>query len=345
MAINSRNSEDHLSKDVILSKITEYDIFRYYCLPFKEINIKFCSDLREDKTPTVSIIKWNGKLLYKDFGYNEHSFDCFSYIQCKYNIQFFDALRIIDNDFNLGLAHKKEVIAFTKGCLGYRYNKNIENKKVIIIKKKRRKWNVNDKNFWSKFNISKKILAIFDVEPIDYYWVNYSRFKCNSITYSYKIGSKYKIYAPYSDVKWTSNTTKKHVQGYEQLPDAWGLLIITSSLKDIMCLYKMGYYAIALQSEMQMPNEKLIEDLNERFEQIMILYDNDLKEPNPGQIMANKICDMYGFKNLFIPNKYKCKDISDLIKEHGIEVASNLIKTLINEEVYQEKEEQGKERS
>ena len=33
------------------------------------------------------------------------------------------------------------------------------------------------------------------------------------------------------------------------------------------------------------------------------------------------------------------KDISDLIKERGIEVASNLIKTLINEEVSKKRKE------
>lgn len=331
MAIRSRSSNDHLSRDVILSKITEYDIFRYYCSPFKELNSKFCSDLRKDHTPTVSIIKWNSKLLYKDFGYAEHTFDCFSYVQHKYNIQFFDCLRIIDNDFNLQLAHKKEAIAFTKGCLGYRHNKVIEDKKVIVIKKKKRNWKIKDKNFWDKYSITKEILTIFEVEPLDYYWINYDRFKCNSITYGYKIGNKYKIYSPYSDVKWTSNTTKSHVQGYKQLPDEGEVLIITSSLKDIMCLYRMGYHAIALQSEMQMPEEKLITKLNERFKQIAVLYDNDLKDPNPGQIMGNKICDTYGFKNLCIPDDYKCKDISDLIKEHGIEEASKLIKNLINE--------------
>ena len=106
-----------------------------------------------------------------------------------------------------------------------------------------------------------------------------------------------------------------------------------------MCLYEMGYHAIALQSEMQMPEKELIEELTERFEQIMILYDNDLKEPNPGQIMGNKICFKYGFKNLCIPDEYKCKDISDLIKERGIDMASNLIKTLINEEIPKKRKE------
>jgi len=334
MAIHSRNSEDHLSKDVILGKISEYDIFRYYCSSFKDLNIKFCSELRADKTPTVSIIKWNSKLLYKDFGYEEHTFDCFSYIQHKYNITFFDSLKIIDNDFNLGLAHNQEAITFTKGCLGYRHKKIIEDKKVIIIKKKRRLWNLNDKNFWNDYNINKRVLTIFNVEPIDYYWVNYNRFKCDKITYAYTIGNKYKIYSPGGDVKWTSNTTKRHVQGYKQLPNEGNLLILTSSLKDVMCLYVMGYHAIALQSEMQLPNEKLIFELKNRFDKIDVLYDNDFNNiNNPGQTMAKKICELHGLKNLCLPNKYKCKDISDLIKSVGIDVTYTLLKNLINEKI------------
>ena len=49
MAIRSRKSEDYLHTDVILSKITEYDIFMYYCPRFKGFGKKFCSELRNDK--------------------------------------------------------------------------------------------------------------------------------------------------------------------------------------------------------------------------------------------------------------------------------------------------------
>ena len=334
MPIDSRNSNDYLSKDVILSKITEYDIFRYYCSPFKEVNVKFCSELRKDHTPTVSIIKWKGKLLYKDFGYDDHTFDCFSYLQCKYSASFFDILKIIDTDFNLNLSSKREGIDFTKGYLALRYNKVISEKKVVVIKKRRRQWNKDDKNFWIKYGISKKILTIFGVEPIDYYWVNDNRFKCDSITYAYKIGSRYKIYAPYSDVKWTSNTTRDHIQGLKQLVDKDKMVILTSSLKDVMCLYSFGYNAVALQSEMQMPTEDFVNKLEKRFEMIMLLYDNDFdKESNPGQTMAIKITDKYNFNNLVIPGEYKCKDISDFIKEYGIDRAHKLIKELIYEKI------------
>ena len=320
MAIASRSSEDHLHTDVILSKITEYDIFMYYCPSFKKFGKKFCSELREDKTPTASIIPYNGKLLYKDFGKAEHTFDCFNYVKEKYNCTFIGALRIIDCDFNLGLSARKEAIQFTMGYMAYRQNTPaLQLHKPVIIRKRKRNWNKQDANFWRKYLVSKKILTKFAVEPISHYWVNENRFSCNSITYAFKFNNRYKIYSPYENKnKWLSNTKKTDIQGYAQLPDKGNKLIITSSLKDVMCLYVAGYNAIALQSEMQMPEEKLISELTDRFNTVAILYDNDFDNiNNPGQTMAKKICDLYGFTNICIPDEFKSKDPSDLIKNTG----------------------------
>lgn len=329
MPIASRSSEDHLHTNVILGKITEYDIFVYYCPNFKELGKKFISDLREDKSPTVSIIPYNGKLLYKDFGSPEHTFDCFNYVKYKYNCSFLSALRIIDCDFNLRLSSKQEVIKFTMGCMAYR-QENPKFKKIpVIIKKRKRQWNKQDANFWSKYLVSKKTLTIFAVEPISHFWVNNNRFTCKSISYAFKFKNRYKIYSPYEEKnKWLSNTKKTDVQGYDQLPLKGDRLIITSSLKDVMCLYVAGYNAIALQSEMQVPDEKLISELKSRFNTIEILYDNDFdKANNPGQEMANKICDLYGFKNICLPNKFKSKDPSDLIKKvNNLNELKNILK-------------------
>ena len=317
--IRSRNSNDHLHTDVILSKITEYDIFRYYCPNFKELGKKFCSELRKDETPSASIIRWSGNLLYKDFGYPDHTFNCFSYVQFKYNASFINALKIIDCDFNLNLSSKKEENLFTMGYLGFSHNQPKYNEKPTIIQKKRRSWNKEDANFWRKYLVSKKILNTFAVEPISHYWVNNNRFTCKSISYAFKFKNRYKIYSPYEEKnKWLSNTKKTDVQGYNQLPNKGERLIITSSLKDVMCLYAAGYHSIAMQSEMQIPNEKLISELKTRFNIIEILYDNDFNNVNnPGQKMADKICDLYGFNNICIPKNYEVKDPSDLIFKVG----------------------------
>ena len=320
MAIKSRDSNDHLHTDVILSKITEYDIFVYYCPTFKELGKKFSSDLREDKSPTVYITPYNGKLLYKDFGNSDHTFDCFNYIKYKYNCSFVDALRIIDCDFNLGLSSNISGKQFTMGIMGYRQDKVPKfDKQSVLIQKKKRPWNKDDAKFWSKYLVSKKILTKFAVEPISHFWVNSNRFTCKSITYAFKFKNRYKIYSPYEDKnKWLSNTNKQDVQGFNQLPATGERLIITSSLKDVMCLHAAGYNAIAMQSEMQIPEEKLISELKERFKKIEILYDNDFnKVTNPGQSMAKKICSLYGFKNICLPSRFESKDPSDLVNRVG----------------------------
>ena len=329
--IKSRSSNDHLHTDVILGKITEYDIFMYYCPSFKHLNKKFCSELREDKTPTASIVVWNGNLLYKDFGHPDHAFNCFSYVQVKYNCTFIDALKVIDCDFNLNLSNKTSETIFTMGYLGYSRPQPKLVETHTLIQKKSRRWNQEDANFWRKYLVTKEILTMFAVEPISYFWVNSSRFTCKSITYAFKFNNRYKIYSPYEEKnKWLSNTKKTDVQGYNQLPNKGERLIITSSLKDVMCLYSAGYSSIAMQSEMQIPDEKLINELKERFTTIEILYDNDFdKASNPGQTMARKICDLYEFKNICIPDKFKSKDPSDLVAKVG---SFNELKNILNEQ-------------
>jgi hypothetical protein len=331
MSIDCRSSDDRLHTSVILSKITEYDIFVYYCPNFKKLGKKFLSDLRQDKSPTVSIIPYNGRLLYKDFGSSDHTFDCFNYVKYKYNCQFVDALRIIDNDFNLNLSPKTDSIKFTMGVMGYRQSTPKFSKPPVIIRKKRRLWNKKDAKFWTKYLVTKSILSMFAVEPISHFWINETRFDCRSVSYAFKFKNRYKIYSPYEDKnKWLSNTTKSDIQGFTQLPDTGERLIITSSLKDIMCLYAAGYTAVAMQSEMQIPDEKLISELKERFTTIEILYDNDFdKETNPGQTMAKKICDLYGFNNICIPDEFKSKDPSDLVHKVG---NFNELKNILNEQ-------------
>jgi len=328
--IEARGSEDYLHTDVILSKITEYDIFVYYCPSFKQLNKPFCSELRPDRKPTASIVAWNGKLLYKDFGHSDHSFNCFRYVQHKFSCNFTSALRIIDCDFNLKLNAQTSEVAFTMGAMGYKQRQPKITESHTLILKKRRQFSQEDEKFWTKYFISKKTLVIFDVEPISHYWVNGNRFSCKSITYAYKFGNRFKIYSPFGDkFKWSSNVKSTDIQGLNQLPDTGNMVFLTSSLKDVMCLYTAGYNAIALQSEMQNPDKKLIKDLQTRFKEVYVLYDNDYDKPNnPGQTMARKICEEFNLVNVYIPDEYESKDPSDLVSSIGGSL--NILKYIIN---------------
>ena len=322
--IESRSSDAYLHKDSILCKISEYDIFRYYCHNFKNYGDKFCSELREDRSPTCSIVPWKGKVIYKDFGSGD-SHDCFSYVQAKYGLTFSEAMRVIDTDFGLGLQSGtviKSQIAITYGT------QDVIERRPTKIEKKARQWNVEDKNFWSQFHIPKHLLTKFGVQPIDYFWINEARYRCHSLSYVYNINGRYKVYRPFeTEGKWYSNTSKDDIQGWRQLKDNGDIVILASSLKDVMCLNVLGYEAIALQSEMQMPSADLIKQLSKRFTIVAVLYDNDFeKDANPGQTMANKICAEFNLINIILPAHYKSKDISDLMKDHGVEIAEKIVK-------------------
>ncbi len=320
--IQIRRSEDVLTKDCVLSKVSEYQIFKHFCPPFQEVGKKFKSDLREDNSPTVSIAMLNGRLRYKDFGEPDHSFDCFSYIGYKYNLDFYGVLTHIDLNFHLGLS---------TGIRSQRTVRKVEprirEKTRSQIKVRVRRWNAQDAYFWKQFNISKHLLCIFDVLPITHYWINEQRFTCNSISYRYRFDCGYKIYRPLEeDFKWSSNVGMECLQGYRQLPENGELVFLTSSLKDVMCLASIGYPSFALQSEMLVPSEETIKEAQARFKEVIVLYDNDYtKSSNPGQTMAKKICDKYGLDNLTIPSHLCAKDISDLVRDHGIETAKNVI--------------------
>ena len=337
--IESRDSEAYLHTDVILQKISAYDIFRYYCRPFEDVNRRFCSELREDTSNDSVIVAWNNSLLYKDFGKPEHSFNCFTYVAYKHTCSFQEALLIIDNDFSLGLGPKSGLPAPGSKPKLYK-NKVILSKRATIIKKKRRQWNSEDAKFWKQFNISKNILEKFLVEPISHYWINENRFVCKTPTYAYRIGLKYKIYAPYEkERKWFSNTNSTQIQGLHMLKGLSGTLVITSSLKDVMSLYSIGIPAIAFQSETTMPDENTVDRLKSHFNCIILFYDTDLA----GQTMAERICGNFGFLNVKLDKDYASKDISDFIandyvqrgKEWRIEKIKELINSVQSEEEIQ----------
>lgn len=319
--INHRPSEDYLHSDVILSKITEYDIFKHYCTNFKELGVKFCSDLRQDSHPGVSIAEINNRLLYKDFAHAEHTFNCFSYVMYKYGLDFVSTLQLISKDFGLGLVPTD----VNPTARTYAYQKTPTKKAVIKIKS--RQWTLNDAEYWKQFGISKIVLRKFGVQPIQYFWINETRFRSPDYCYAFRFNRGYKIYSPYeTENKWYSNVGKETVQGYAQLPETGEIVFLTSSLKDVMCLYMLGYASVALQSEMQMPSSKFIQELQSRFKEIIVLYDNDFEsERNPGQQMGNKISEEFNLRNLLIPDVLCSKDISDLVKSHSLDTAKNFL--------------------
>ena len=92
-----------------------------------------------------------------------------------------------------------------------------------------------------------------------------------------------------------------------------------------MCLYSLGYNAIAPQSETTYISEDIIKDITSRFSNIYILFDND-DTGRKGAYMLNSY--LTNSKIVFLENEYK--DVSDYYKAMGrgktIEIVSKMLK-------------------
>lgn len=317
-----------LTWENILSKISEYDIFRYYIISFNKPGKAFCSELRKDKKPSCSIkLLSDGRAIYKDFSTGE-VYTPISYLKYKYNLSYLKTLIMISNDFNIGNYGKVEKTMGINAKIYQRQPKSIQISLRIVSKL----FTKTGLEYWKKYGITEKILNKYEVKQISQYYLNGNtiRINKNEIAFSYHFGNyKYKILRPSSEYKWITNCDYKNVQGVRQLIKKGKTLLITKSLKDIMCLSSLGVYAVAPQSESTLISKNGIKYLKKRWERIFIYYDND----EPGIKLAKQHSKSYDIP--FIHNPIgTSKDASDYYKDHGEDSLKKMLKIIINNGKY-----------
>ena len=325
------SESNEIVRNLILSKYSEEEIFRHY-LPEFTINKPFSSPFRTDNNPSFAVFigRDTGKILYHEMLYREVG-NCFMLVKNMFNLSYTEALLKICYDLNISNnfieAHK----------IQHNHIKQITyTPKNLQIGVKHRKWNNDDKIFWSSFNISKAVLLEYKVNPISFIFYNNTPVKADKLAYcfqEYKDNKlTFKIYQPYNKkFKWSNNHDSSVWQGWKQLDDKADILIITSSLKDLMSIKNTcNINAIALQAETTKPKPHIIDELKSRFKTIYVFYDNDYeKEQNWGQLYANELCTNFNLKNIVIPSYFETKDFSDMIKKHSIETSKQwLLSTL-----------------
>lgn len=321
-----------LSKENILLLISEEDIFRKYITKNFEIGGVFCSPLRTgDNHPSFAVYynRFIHKLMYKDHGNGSDGGDCFKFIMRLYNCSFWEACNKINNDFNLNLGGKSQDLNLIK-----QFNEEISIKKEKKdIKFLSQPFNKEDLIYWRQYGISENTLETYNVHSVNRYWVD------NSIRRVYN--EKYPIYAYYfprtknkkiyipNEVfpyKWFSNANNEwDIQGYDQLPDKGDLVIITKSMKDVMCLYELGYNAVATHGEGHYINPDFIRHLKGRFKEVIFFYDND----KPGLLCGERMSTLYECKYVHIPVEFQQKDASDFYENHGRRMSEELLKEII----------------
>lgn len=194
--------------------------------------------------------------------------------------------------------------------------------KYKVVDYEIRHWTNLDEAYWSKYKIGSKLLEYYEVAPLEFFkmekedeYETISHTFNSRYIYGYfrKDGSLYKIYMP-------KNTEKKfikvqnYIQGADQINYKNKNLIITSSLKDLMCFVKLGYRhieAIAPDSENSILSEHTVNMLRSKFKKICVLFDND----TAGIASMQKYQDRFGFEPILLDME---KDLSDSIAVHGL---------------------------
>lgn len=316
MYSREQTKQPEITLDWILSKVTEYEIYAKYIGEFK-VGMIYNSPFRKDKNPSFGIFysKRTHQLLFKDHGTGECG-NVIKFVQLYTGkTEYKDILKDIVNKLNITnntkLNHSKEYKQPTETIIG-----------VV-----RQDFTEADKQYWSQFNIDLKTLKKYDVNSIKYYLCNgvvKGIYKPENPMYAYKVYNNFKIYRPLADKyhKWRNNLTEYDIQGYKQLPEKGDVLIITKSLKDVMCLYKMDIPAISPASESTFIPNIALEELKKRFKRIIILFDRD----KAGCKYLRKISQKTDLEPMLIHKKFKAKDISDAIKLNGFETIKNWIK-------------------
>ena len=318
---------DEITLESILKNTTEFDLYSFYLSENIQVGRAISSPFRDDKNPSFVFFKGdNNKLMWHDFATGD-SGDIVSYVREVFKLTYKEALEKIHDDV------KSKKISFS--LKGIDITEDLKTVKTIISIK-RKNFTVTDDEFWGQFGLDREDLKFFDVYPISHFWVNddpqpYTYTKEQPM-YAYKMYNRFKIYRPLTPNrknKWRTNTRMNDIQGWSQLPYKGSLLIITKSLKDVMVLRKLGYYAIAPGSESASMPEKIMNQLKERYKKIVILFDYD----DGGLNGATKLSKKHGLEKVFIPYEFKeiynAKDVSDFYKEFGKTKTKQMLRQII----------------
>lgn len=317
--------EPKITKEFLLSKNNEETYMTHYLgIPVQKGLFK--SPLRSDNHVTCSFFKGrSGTLYFKDFA-NGKCLNFEGVVMEKYGCTYHQALKIIATDFGYIKSDnpvKKQTI---------KIQPKFEGDKQTFIQSEIKEFSDAELKWWGSFGITRDVLNKFKVYSCKTVFLNggiYVQSAQHSPVYGYYFGKKenveqWRIYMPKrKEFRFIGNVSNKTIQGYKQLPKTGKLVVITKSMKDVMCLYSLGIPAIAPNSETQFISEKVFIELKQRFKHIVLLYDNDLT----GVRFTNKIRKQYPeLIACIIPRSTGVKDISDYYHMYRKEKTLEFIK-------------------
>jgi len=319
-----------LTKENILSRVSQEKIFEHYLGVEIQTNKHICSPLRPDKHPTCNFSYYKGRLFFMDWALFDSPKDCFGIVQFMFNLDFVEVLQKIAADFDLSDREDRN------DRVEYIEPESSDKKKSspTVIQVKRQPFTKTDVKYLSSYNITRDTCEYYKVFSLKQVWLNGKSaylYNKDDPALGYYFGTedgiqRWKVYFYNRDVfRFLCNTSR--IQGWPQLPDENKYCVITKSLKDVMCLYEFNISSIAPQSENVLPESRLINNLQKRFQNVVSLYDFD----RTGVSNANRLRHEFDIPALFFGDgrfgteDYYVKDFSDFVQKYGEEGTRDII--------------------
>lgn len=315
------NRRGFISKESILSLVTQEQIFELVFNFIPQESEYVVSPLRYDRTPGCWFSYHDNDVLYFiDFGHSRTHSDCFNIVQ--------DFFKFPNFYLTLEYIHKTLI----QGKVGLEPIINKEETKKLVKEKVKllieaRAFNYADVRFWSQYEIKKKHLIedrVFAVQKL--FALNTKSgshiIECKDIAYSYNDfpESRKKIYFPVREgsKRFLTNCTKNDVGGINSLLSYGKELIITKSYKDYRVLKNNGKNVIWFQNEGMIPNDLTLNLLVRNFVSVIVWFDND----QPGILASEKIKNHI---NTLVPCKARNLWLPERSLEQGIKDPSDCI--------------------
>jgi hypothetical protein len=326
-----------LNKETVL-KLTDSGmaVFRHYIPCQWRVGRNFLNPLYDDKKASCNVYfdRRNSCYRLKDFGNDDYSGDCFSFVgklkglDCGNARDFVEILKTINRDLSLGL-HENDTSFIVSvvpkpvhGCEPLKQAESPKRTKPYSIVQQ--VFSTKEKIFWQQYGITPDVLKACKVFSLKEFKSENSEGKPFGFSssdaepmFGYQ-GKRYvKIYRPFSEIRFLYGglLPENYCFGLEQLPAKGDTLFITGGEKDVLSLVSHGFHAICFNSETSNIPQHIIKKLSYRFKHVVLLYDTDKTGLDASIKHAQQLADL-GVKRLVLPlaGTKQEKDISDYFR-------------------------------
>ena len=314
----------NISKDNILQYVSPYDIYQFAVGYRPELDRMYTSPFRKDEEPNCYYTEYNNRLILIDFAARGR------FIK-KVNLSHVDSFNAVMLLHNLKSIYEAINLIYSKLCVDKVKMKNCVKtfsikKPDIVIDIIPKSFEKRDREYWKQYYISKqnlikdKVLAVKAYQIVkDKVYSGLPQDLAFCFT-DFENGHK-KIYFPErSKVRFLTNCRAEDIGGIKSLPPTAEKLVITKSYKDWRVLRNQDYNVIWLQSETVTPES--LERVCKRFDEIIILFDNDDAGIQASKLLWEKITSFaldIKVRELCVPKIKGVTDPSDFIKHNIIE--------------------------